>query len=199
VILGYKKRWKIRYWRFATNVWIRHAWEDSQLQGFAFDAFVCHDSRDIGWITSHLLPQLEDKRGFKLCLAERDFIPGANLQEHIVEHIEVSRKTILIITPNFIRSHWCSFETSMALSKTFQEQRDIIIPIILQPLPLSSINKKLYDVLSKKLYLEWDESEDAQRFFWEKLVDALKVPLQQRKVSKSLLSPRRHRDYDAIL
>jgi hypothetical protein len=36
------------------------------------------------------------------------------------------------------------------------------------------VNKKLYEVLKRKLYLEWvDDDETAKELFWSKLSDAI--------------------------
>jgi hypothetical protein len=167
----YKKRWKLRFWLFVIKSRTKRALEASRT--FEFDGFVCHDSSDLKWIVSELLPEMEDVRGFKLCLAERDFTPGYNLHEHIVDYIDRSKKTILILTPNFIQSQWCSFEVSMALNKTIKSNHDVIVPVILQSLPLSAISKTLYSILKHNLYLEWDTDRAARELFWVRLADAL--------------------------
>ncbi|ELT94995.1 hypothetical protein CAPTEDRAFT_68164, partial [Capitella teleta] len=141
---------------------------------YKFDAFVAHDYDDFGWIRQHMIPQLEEGRNFRLCIGERDFIPGSQLEEVIVDNIRNSRKTILLLTPKFIQSEWCDFELAMSRNKLFASGRDVVIAVILKPLPVGSINGRVYNVLKSRLYLEWNPDDiHAQELFWAKLTDAL--------------------------
>jgi hypothetical protein len=101
------------------------------------------------------------------------FTPGSILEECIVDAIQRSRKTLLILSPEFVRSHWCNFEMSMARNKLFRSGQDVIVAVILRPLPLGSVSGRLYAILKTRLYIEWHpSSKDAQQLFWQKLVDA---------------------------
>ena len=51
---------------------------------------------------------------FKFCIHERDFLPGNTIEDNIVNAIENSRKTILVLSGNFLTSGWCEFELQMA-------------------------------------------------------------------------------------
>ncbi|ELU00360.1 hypothetical protein CAPTEDRAFT_145791 [Capitella teleta] len=145
--------------------------DDSQ---YDYDAFVAYDYNDYSWIRHSLLVEMEQGRGFKLCIHHRDFPAGEILEEIIVDRIQKSRKTILVLTSEFVRSQWCDFEVSMARSQMFQSGRDIIIAVILRPLPFNCINKTLHNILKTKLYLEWEpRDEHAKELFWAKLDDAL--------------------------
>ncbi|ELT87653.1 hypothetical protein CAPTEDRAFT_39731, partial [Capitella teleta] len=139
-----------------------------------YDAFVAYDYDDYSWVRHNLLPELEQERGYKLCIHHRDFPAGEILEEIIVDRIRKSRKTILVLTAKFVRSQWCDFEMSMARSEMFESGRDIIIAVILKPLPFNCINKTLHNILKTKLYLEWvQEDHHAKELFWTKLDDAL--------------------------
>jgi hypothetical protein len=117
---------------------------------------------------------METKRGFKLCVYHRDFLAGFNLEDIIVDRISKSRKTIFLLTPRFIEGEWFKFEFSMARNQLFRDGRDVIIAVILRPLPGRGINRRLRNLLQQKLYLEWNENNaDAQKLFWRKLGDTL--------------------------
>ena len=60
-------------------------------------------------------------------------MPGNVIEENIIESINQSFKTILVLTTNFVKSEWCEFELQMARMRCFDEGRDIIIVIMLEP------------------------------------------------------------------
>ena len=140
---------------------------------YDYDAFVAYDYNDFFWIKNELLVEMEQKRKFRLCVHHRDFPAGHILEEIIVDRIHKSRKAIFLLTPNFVKSHWCAFELRMARHQLFDSGRDVIVPVILEPLPAGSVNGTLYQILKRKLYLEWvEDDEAAQELFWGKLSDA---------------------------
>lgn len=97
------------------------------------------------------------------------------MEEVIEDNIRNSRKTILLLTPKFIQSEWCDFELAMSRNKLFASGRDVVIAVILKPLPVGSINGRVYNVLKSRLYLEWNPDDiHAQELFWAKLTDALR-------------------------
>ena len=56
-----------------------------------------------------------EENGKKVCVDFRDFTPGVPITENIVEAIVESKVTILVLTPSFIESEWCKYESRHAL------------------------------------------------------------------------------------
>jgi hypothetical protein len=52
--------------------------------------------------------------GFKLCIHERDFIPGNDIASNITSAVHNSRKTVVVMSQNYRQSYWCMFEYNMA-------------------------------------------------------------------------------------
>ena len=99
----YRKRWWFRYKYFIVTKMYREYQQQQEAQrNYEYDAFVSYNSRDELWITEELQPKLEDEFGLKLCLHERDFVLGGDIMEQITSGIENSRKTLLILSPNFL-------------------------------------------------------------------------------------------------
>ena len=46
----------------------------------------------------------------RLCIYDRDFIPGLPIHEHILKYIDGSLKTIRVISRNCVTSSWCDYE-----------------------------------------------------------------------------------------
>ncbi len=181
VILTVLKRWTIRYWLHAA----RTSWNQKQgsnmhdHHNYRYDAFVAYCSRDEEerkWVHLKLTPKLEEEYGFKLCLHHRDFMPGYDIADNIVQAIQDSSKVVLILSPTFLESDWCQFEVRMAREKLVQDRRDSLVLVIYKPLDVPGVRlpRKLIRILEKKTYVEWTMDGVGQNLFWEKLSRALK-------------------------
>lgn len=68
-----------------------------ELEIFTYHAFISYSHSDADWVRDQLLPCLEDNRNpYRLCIHERDFMPGRWIIDNIVENIESSRKVTLL-------------------------------------------------------------------------------------------------------
>ena len=173
---------------FAIYVWFRCRWKCAFLcqkvkrvvhnndatntQTFKRDAFICYNSKDSSWVCQDLLHQLE-ARQISTVIHHRDFLPGSVLEETIRDSIDMSRYTVLVLSPDFLSSNWCLLEMHLARSRIISEGRDVIVPIILRDFPFSLLTKTLEGILSKS-YLEWTEDPDERAMFWDKLTTKLK-------------------------
>eukprot|EP00058_Branchiostoma_floridae_P027814 XP_002613305.1 hypothetical protein BRAFLDRAFT_68271 [Branchiostoma floridae] len=129
---------------------------------FHYDFFVLHSSKDDGWVDYVLVPALEVDWGFKGCVADRDFEPGKSVFDNIIYSIENSYKTLLILTPNFVTSEWCKYETEQVLMESLKSKSGRVIPIMLHEC----------DVPASVTHL--DASRDAIGCYdWLKLKEAL--------------------------
>lgn len=148
-----------------------------QQHGFKYDAFISYNVQDEPWVVKELLPNLEDKHGWRLCLHHRDFEPGRNIIDNIVDGIYSSRKTICLITENYLKSTWCSKEIQMANFRLFDEQKDVLILIFLEEIPSYQLSPyyRMRTLVRKKTYLKWPNQGEDTRFFWEKLRMALEA------------------------
>ena len=124
-----------------------------------------------------LPPKLEDECGLRICLHYRDFLVGVFIEDAIIEAIESSRKTILILSPNFLKSNWCHFEMQMARNRLFDKGTDVLILALLKPLPTVGVKSTLAHLMETKVYIEWsDTDEDQRKLFWTKLEAAVRGP-----------------------
>ncbi|CAH1263402.1 TLR2 [Branchiostoma lanceolatum] len=181
ITLTYRYRWYGRYAMFLLRAkfnkyeLIREEEENPK----TYDAFVAHNSHDSAWVIRHLLPQLErgDPPEFRLCLGDCDFQPGAPIVDNIAESIYESRKTICVITRNFLESDWCRFEMQMATYRLFEEHVDCLIVVFLEQIPAQRLAKyhSLRRVMCRNTYLEWPEDPEARDLFWERLRVALRT------------------------
>lgn len=62
-------------------------------QAFTYHAFISYSHSDADWVRDQLLPGLENNRNpYRLCIHERDFMPGKWIIDNIIDNIESSRK-----------------------------------------------------------------------------------------------------------
>ncbi|CAG2066343.1 unnamed protein product, partial [Timema podura] len=78
---------------------------------YKYDAFVCYNGSDRTFVVGELLPTLENgPEKYKLCLHERDFPLGSFITHNIIEAMQNSRFTIVVLTDSFVQSQWCKWE-----------------------------------------------------------------------------------------
>ncbi|KAJ3598150.1 hypothetical protein NHX12_001664 [Muraenolepis orangiensis] len=175
--------WKIKYGYYVFRAWFSKQWrklrEDEE--NCEYDAFISYNFYDEHWVLEELLPNLEGNgSSFKLCLHHRDFEPGRNIVDNIVSAVYGSRKTVCVVSRNFLQSEWCSLEIQLASYRLFDEHRDVLLLVFLEHIPereLSSYHH-MRKVMLRKTYLQWPGSEcndptQAHLLFWKQLRRAL--------------------------
>ncbi|XP_078617929.1 uncharacterized protein LOC144885732 [Branchiostoma floridae x Branchiostoma japonicum] len=176
--------WKIKYLMFLLR---RRNDDEEPMRGrrFVYDAFVAHNSEDIRWVVHelcHNLEDVEDQPRYKLCIHQRNFLPGAPIVNNIVKAIETSRKTICVLTRSFLRSGWCEFELQLAqtpdnLFGKGGSCRLILVFLEKIPRPLLKKYKHLEAVMDRDTYLEWPGDARGRPLFWRRLRAALGKPV----------------------
>ena len=173
-------RWYIRYGCFLIKLkrggYQLQVNDEEQPLNIRYDAFVCYNENDRDWVMQQLVPHLEniDPPSFKLCLHERDFMSGIDIFDNILESIETSHKTMLILSPGFAQSEWCYFEMRMAQDHLFRQKRNLLLLVLLHEIPDNDMPRVLRKMLLTQKYIKWTENEVGQRLFWEKLKVALR-------------------------
>lgn len=182
-LLHVKLYWKVKYSYYVFCSWFSEQWRRlrEEEEHCTYDAFVSYNSSDELWVMNELLPNLEGKgSALKLCLHHRDFEPGRYIVDNIVSAVYNSRKTICVVSRNFLNSEWCSLEIQLASYRLFDEHRDVLLLVFLESISerqLSSYHR-MRKVMLKKTYLQWPGSEctnpaQAQDLFWSQLRRAI--------------------------
>ncbi|XP_071094976.1 toll-like receptor 4 [Haliotis cracherodii] len=78
-------------------------------QNFNKDAYVAHSDEELQFVMQDLRIGLEDLHGLKLILPDRDFLPGPYVADHVVESINKSWKTVLVVSDDFLDDPWSYF------------------------------------------------------------------------------------------
>ena len=159
----YRHKWDIRFFclRFITN---RKAYQEllEINTTYEYDAFVSYHSDDRGWVRDELYENIDMRDGevdtmdqprFRLCIHDRDFIPGEAIEENIWKAIESSRKTIVVLSKNFLKSAWCEFELQIARKECVEKGRNLIIAVMLEPLSVDDKMSRSVERLIRKKYV----------------------------------------------
>ncbi|XP_004642726.1 toll-like receptor 6 [Octodon degus] len=144
-----------------------------------FHAFISYSGLDSVWVKNELLPNLE-KENLRICLHERNFVPGKSIVENIITFIEKSYKAIFVLSPNFIQSEWCHYELYFAHHKLFREGSNNLILILLKPIPEDNIPRKYHKLralMAQRTYLEWPTEKSKHGLFWANIRAAFNIKL----------------------
>jgi hypothetical protein len=141
-------------------------------QEFDFDVFVSYDSYDFRWVQQHLMPELEDRQGLRLCIHERDSIPGEQIVDNIAKCVERSKKVMMVFSRNFNFSEWCQFELMYCLTHVMDYDDSLVI-IVIDDITRRRMTAAMTAVLKTTTYIQWAEHQDAIYSFWGRVRLAL--------------------------
>ncbi|XP_062607528.1 toll-like receptor 4, partial [Saccostrea cucullata] len=165
--LAYRYRWKLRYFYYMTKSRYHQykSLRNENLPLNQYDAFVSYADEDRSFVL-RMIKELEEEEGIKLCIHQRDFVPGFDIAENIITAVNKSRKTIILISPNFIKSSWCMYELHIAKMEEIYSRNDenVIFLILYETLPLKDIPLTLMDLINQKTYIEFPNGDHDQEF-----------------------------------
>lgn len=173
---GYKT--EIKVWLYSHNI----TWpisEESLDQNKKYDAFISFSHKDLEFIENELVPGLEGgSTPFKLCLHYRDWAVGGYIPFQIARSVDESRRTVIVLSQNFLESMWAGSEFRTAYMSALKEGRSRLIVILYGNVSTDNLDPDLKEYLSMNTYIEWGD-----RWFWKRLRYAL--PHKQEKKIKT--------------
>lgn len=184
-LLYVKLYWKMKYGYYVFRSWFGTQWRRlrEEEENCKYDAFISYNSCDEQWVMDQLLPNLEGNgSSFRLCLHHRDFELGRDIVDNIVSAVYSSRKTVCVVSRNFLQSEWCSLEIQLASYRLFDEHRDVLLLVFLEPISERQLSAyhRMRKVMLQKTYLQWPDSDctnpmQAQDLFWNQLRRAIRA------------------------
>jgi len=131
---------------------------------FDYDVFISYSHADKVWVRGELLKRLEAS-GLRACIDTRDFRPGAPSVTEMERAVLTSRKTVLVLTPDYVASAWTEFETLMLQTLDPAARQRRIVPLLKAhvELPLR---------ISYLSYVDFSDPQD-EALAWTRLLNAL--------------------------
>ena len=174
----YRYRWKLRYLYYITKGRYRSfnsVKTDDSDDAYDYDAFVSYAEEDRQFGVHDMIANVEKKGDFRLCFHSRDFIPGLDIAENITNAIHKSRRTICVLSRNYIKSHWCMYELNMGRMESIysREGNDVLFLVLYEGIEASSMPLVLMDIIDRKSYIEFPNDAQGNVVFWDKMRETI--------------------------
>ncbi|CAC5370820.1 unnamed protein product [Mytilus coruscus] len=85
--LTYRYRWRLRYIYHMTRSKYKRYRPILDDGHYIFDAFISYSDDEKDFIVGDIIPNLEEKESLKLCIHQRDFLPGEDITQNITNAI----------------------------------------------------------------------------------------------------------------
>ncbi|XP_070157420.1 toll-like receptor 6 [Polyergus mexicanus] len=142
-----------------------------------FDAYISYSAVDEAFVSTILVPGLETS--YRLCLHYRDLGAGSNVADAVAEAADSSRRTILVLSKNFLHGEWSRFEFKAALRDALKGKGRSVILLLVGGVCPRDLDSDLKKRISSHTVLVWGD-----KLFWQKLrfamPDVSPVPVLER-------------------
>eukprot|EP00092_Neocalanus_flemingeri_P003046 GFUD01003255.1.p1 GENE.GFUD01003255.1~~GFUD01003255.1.p1 ORF type:complete len:1061 (+),score=210.03 GFUD01003255.1:285-3467(+) len=145
-----------------------------------YDAFLSYSHHDSEFVEKILLPGLESELNpkelqYKCLIHTRDWNVGEMISEQIIESVDTSRRTIIVLSKGYIQSMWTRLEFKAAHTKAMKDNTQRVIIILHGEKPLKEeLDDDLQRYITSNTYIDTNDP-----WFWKKLRYAL--PKKSRK------------------
>ncbi|XP_067087809.1 toll-like receptor 9 [Osmerus mordax] len=146
-----------------------------------YDAFVVFDTENQSvrdWVYNELTVHLENggRRRFRLCLEERDWLPGLSCIENLHNAVYSSAKTVFVLTSGGTGANVSGMIRQvffMVQQRLLDEKVDVAVLVLLDEVFPKMKYLQLRKRLCSKSVLSWPRNPRAQPLFWNSMRAAL--------------------------
>ncbi|XP_063431725.1 toll-like receptor 4 [Mytilus trossulus] len=165
LLLIFGKRWEISVFFYRK---FRNIVKKKYCKSFEYDVFVSYGDDSGHWIKNYLIPKLEHEWKLKLCLKDRDFLPGCSYFDAEAESIEKSRHVIFLLTPSFKLSEDYLFAVERVKhEKRIRNIENIIV--LAKDIALKDIPTELTYIWNYVSFIQWPDDTDDIDIMWQQL------------------------------
>ena len=128
----------------------------SQQSDYRYDVFISHSTADEEWVSFWLMPRLEGA-GLRVAARYRDSVAGMPTITNIERMIQASRRTVAVITPDWLRNDWNALEDVLVRTLDPAARKRKLIPILLKTcddLPASLAQLDVIDLRAERRWVE---------------------------------------------
>lgn len=164
--LYFRYKQEVKIWLFSNNLCMWFVTEEELDKDKTYDVFLSFSHKDEDFAFENLIPILE--KSFKLCIHSRDWLAGETINKQIFDSVQNSRRTVILLSNNFLESAWGQLEFLMAHKQSLEERRPTVIVIKFGELNSDKISNEIQGYMQTNTYVEWGKP-----WFWKKLLYAL--------------------------
>ena len=162
----------IFFFRNPIRVWVHSKYgvrvfeslESKMEAGKLFDAYISHAAGDDMFVRQVLCGELEVGNNYRVCLHHRDLPGSAVLSDTVIRAAEAAQRTIVIVSPNFLKTEWSRYDYKSGLLQAVNNGTRKVIFVILGNVDHSQMDPNLRLLLKNNIVLQWGDG-----LFWEKL------------------------------
>ncbi|XP_032988985.1 toll-like receptor 9 isoform X3 [Rhinolophus ferrumequinum] len=171
--------WDLWYCFHLGLTWLPRWGHRRGADALSYDAFVVFNKEQgavADWVYNELRVRLEERRGrraLRLCLEERDWLPGKTLFENLWDSVYSSRKTLFVLAHTDRVSGLLRASFLLAQQRLLEDRKDVVVLVILSPDAHRSRYVRLRQRLCRQSVLLWPQQPSGQGSFWAQLGTAL--------------------------
>eukprot|EP00064_Thunnus_orientalis_P013314 superscaffoldBa00002148_g13353 len=160
-----------------------------------YDAYLCFSNSDYRWVEAALLKKLDnqfsDKNILRCCFEARDFSPGEDHLSNIRDAICGSRKTVCIVSKEFLKDGCCLEALSLAQGWMPEKLTNVLIMLVVGKVAHYQLMKynTVRACIQKRKYLVWPEDPQDLEWFYEELVSQILKKTKVKKLSEDKPEP----------
>jgi hypothetical protein len=141
--------------------------------GFRYDAYISYVDRppDGDWVWDTLVPRLQ-RAGVRVAVADDVLEPGVERVVGVERAISMSRRTVVVLSEEFLKDRIGHFESVLAQSMGVNERSYRLIPVYPGPVAEDLLPPRLRQLVSINL-----AHPTRAQMQWTRLIDTLKGPL----------------------
>ena len=170
----YRYRWKLRYLYYIGGR--RRHRHSGYNRLFERDAFIAYANSEASFIKDKLVPGLEGVHDLKVWVADRDSQVGASIATNLTHAIHSCKKSVLLLTRQYLKEDWCDYEMNMARVESVESRRNLMIivkfgEVSMKDMPLDYLRLLKMDNVRTIEYPTHPQDMDT---FWASLAEAIR-------------------------
>ncbi len=178
--------YRSRVWLYATLQWHPFDLDECEGEGKEYDVFVSYATDDEPWVMD-LVENLE-RSGYRALFHRRDFVAGMYMTENVARAVRLSKRTVCVVSPNFLLSPWCKWEFLAVYNDDICDNKRRLILLIKDEVPLEELSLSMQQYLRHYTYVNSRDRHYKRNLLYSLPVNKLgprdQVPDQQDDVTR---------------
>ncbi|CAL1544067.1 unnamed protein product [Lymnaea stagnalis] len=158
IVLTASMMYRYRWWlRYLLNVALAKLFGkklSDNTNTFQFDAYILCTDETRFFVLRDCVRELETNRGHRLCIEERDFLPGTYMPSDILSGVRNSAATVAMVTPEFYEDDLSEYRIKMALMEERSARRTLLYVCMCEPTRDEDLSDDLLTLLRNNRYIE---------------------------------------------